>query len=333
MGNKISIIVPAYNIEDFLPETLDSILAQTYRNIEVIVVNDGSRDSTGRIIDQYAARDSRIKAIHKENGGVTSARLRGVAEASGNWIGFVDGDDYVEPGMYEQLLKNALENSADISHCGYQMVFPDGHIDYYYNTGRLVQQGASTGIQDLLEGAFVEPGLCNKLFRRTLFACLQCKDAMPQDIKINEDLLMNYRLFSTAGSAVFEDVCPYHYVLRKGSAATSKLNSNKLQDPLKVLHIIQKDAPVQLQGVILARLTRLLIAGATMELQGQPELVRPHRRETLAELRLLLGQILRSDCSVKLKVMALWAAVWPAGYRWVHRVYARVTGVDKKYNI
>ena len=154
-----------------------------------------------------------------------------------------------------------------------------------------------------------------------------------QDIKINEDLLMNYRLFRAAGSAVFEDFCPYHYVLRKGSAATSKLNPNKLGDPRKVLHIIQEDAPADLQEIILGRLTRLLIDGATMELQGQPELVKPHRKSTLRELRSLLGQILRSGCNMKLKVMALWAAIWPASYRWVHRIYARVTGVDKKYDI
>ena len=84
--------------------TMDSIAAQTYENIEIVVVDDGSKDGTGAVIDAYAAKDSRIKAIHKENGGVSSARLRGVAEASGQWIGFVDGDDYIEPDMYERLL-------------------------------------------------------------------------------------------------------------------------------------------------------------------------------------------------------------------------------------
>jgi glycosyltransferase involved in cell wall biosynthesis len=86
----ISIIVPAYNVESYISNALDSILAQTYTKIEIIVVNDGSKDRTRTIIDHYASIDNRIKAIHKENGGVTSARLRGVSEAAGEWIGFVD---------------------------------------------------------------------------------------------------------------------------------------------------------------------------------------------------------------------------------------------------
>ena len=169
MDNKISIVIPAYNIENYLGTTLDSVLAQTYSNIEIIVVNDGSKDGTGAVIDSYAAREKRIKAIHKENGGVTSARLRGVQEASGEWIGFVDGDDGIEPDMYERLLENALKYGADISHCGYQMVFPNGRVDYYYNTGRLVQQDKITGLSELLSGAMIEPGLCNKLFHKHLF--------------------------------------------------------------------------------------------------------------------------------------------------------------------
>ena len=140
MNALISIIIPAYNIENYISTCLDSLLAQTYRDLEIIVVNDGSKDGTGAIMDTYAARDSRIMAIHKENGGVTSARLCGVKAATGDWIGFVDGDDIIEPDMYERLMANAVKHGADISHCGYRMVFPSGKVDYYYNTGRIVEQ-------------------------------------------------------------------------------------------------------------------------------------------------------------------------------------------------
>lgn len=332
MDHKISIIIPAYNIENYLCATLDSVLEQTYENIEVIVVNDGSRDGTGIIIDDYAKRDSRIKAIHKENGGVTSARLKGVSEATGEWIGFVDGDDYIEPEMYQRLLSNALECNAEISHCGYQMVFPDGHVDFYYNTDRIVNQTGKQGCFDLLESSFVEPGLWNKLYRRDLFA--GSHEWMDPSIKINEDLLMNYYLFNRACTAVFEDICPYHYVLRKGSAATSKLNINKLRDPLKVLHIIMNDVNEELYPAIVPKLTRQLIAGATMALQDQKELIAPYRRETRKELRARLWGILTgNECTLKLKVMALWVAVWPASYGWVHRAYARITGIDKKFDL
>ena len=247
MNGKISAIIPAYNIQEYLGPTLDSVLAQTYENLEIIVVNDGSRDDTGAVADAYAAKDSRIRVIHKENGGVTSARLRGVSEATGDFIGFVDGDDFIEPHMYALLMGNMQAYGADISHCGYQMVFPS-RVDYYYNTGRVVSQEGEQGCTDLLNGRFVEPGLGNKLYRRELFAGLA--DWMDTSIHINEDLLMNFYLFRQVKKAVFEDVCPYHYVLRKGSATTSRLNEHKLYDPVRVMHILLEETANWLHGEI-----------------------------------------------------------------------------------
>ena len=327
----ISIIVPAYNIEAYLARTLDSVLAQTYQNIEVIVVNDGSKDGTGAVIDRYAAQDHRVKAIHKENGGVTSARFRGVAEATGDWIGFVDGDDTIEPQMYGRLLENALKYGADISHCGYRMVFPS-RVDYYYNTGRLVQQDHTAGLRDLITGDFVDPGIWNKLYRRSLFDGLSEK--MDFSIKINEDVLMNYWLFKNARKSVYDDFCPYHYIVRAGSAANSKLNEHHLRDPLRVTRSIMEDADEGLQPVLLARLARQLISAASRDAGEQPELVRPFRRECRRELRQRLGSILRC-CAVgkKLKLMALFTALWPDGYGLVHKLYAHISGVDKKFEI
>ena len=335
MNVKISVIIPAYNIQEYMGPTLDSVLAQTYRNLEIIIVNDGSKDGTGAVADAYAAKDSRIRVIHKENGGVTSARLQGVAEATGEYIGFVDGDDFIEPQMYARLMENMQAHNADISHCGYQMVFPS-RVDYYYNTGRLVKQDRITGTQYLLAGEMIEPGLCNKLYHRHLFHSLLHSDLMPRDIRINEDLLMNYYLFRQANKSVFEDVCPYHYVLRKGSAATSKLNAYKLRDPLKVLHILMEetaDVP-QWCAAVEKRLVYQLINTATLQTGDQKQLIAPIRREARRELR---GQIVRiltgSDFDLKLKIMALWAAVWPWSYCMVHKLYALIRGTDKKYEV
>ena len=131
----VSVIIPAYNIEDYIGRCLDSIISQTYKNLEIIVVDDGSRDYTGEILDNYAKKDRRIKVIHKENGGVSSARNKGIEAAEGDYIGFIDGDDLIEPEMYKTLVDLLEEENADIAHCGYQMVFPD-RIDYYHNTGK-----------------------------------------------------------------------------------------------------------------------------------------------------------------------------------------------------
>lgn len=236
-SNKISIIIPVYNLEQYIEKCIISVMNQTYSNLEIIVVNDGSSDNSWKVITEIAKRDSRIIPINKENGGVTSARMTGLKKASGEWIGFVDGDDEIESDMYEFLLVNAIKNQASISHCGYQMEFPDGRIHYFYNTGAIVKQDRRKGIEDLLCGEYIEPGLWNKLYRKELFDSLE-RCSIPYDIKINEDLLMNYILFSKANLSVFEDRCKYHYIVRKNSASRSNLNENKIFDPIRVKEII-----------------------------------------------------------------------------------------------
>ena len=333
MDEKISVVIPAYNLQACLGATLDSVLAQTYRNLEVIVVNDGSADATAEVMEAYAAKDPRIKTVHKENGGVTSARLRGVAEATGSYIGFVDGDDYIEPRMYERLMENLKTHGAEISHCGYQMVFPS-RVDYYYNTGKVLVQKEKQGCTDLLNGYFIEPGLWNKLYKKELFTGLVAW--MDRSIRINEDLLMNFYLFRKAETAVFEDICPYHYILRKGSAATSRLNAHKLQDPLRVLHLLLEETTGEPEwtGILERRLAYQLLNTATLGLGDQKELIAPVRKNAQRELRERLPAILAGNaCGMKLKVMALWAAVWPGSYGWVHRVYGRLSGVDRKFEV
>ena len=122
----ISVIVPCYNAENELERCVKSICAQDYRGLEIILVDDGSTDGTLAAARNLANQDPRIVCIHKENGGVTSARLAGIQAAGGEWIGFVDGDDEIEPDMYSRLLANAMSSGAEISHCGFKMVFEDG---------------------------------------------------------------------------------------------------------------------------------------------------------------------------------------------------------------
>lgn len=333
-GNKISIIVPAYNVENYIEKAVKSICNQSYRNLEIILVDDGSKDRTPDILDNLVKTDDRIKIIHKENGGVTSARLSGVKDATGDWIGFMDGDDYIEPQMYEMLLNNALKHGADISHCGYQMVFPS-RVDFYYGTGRIVKQDHKTAIKDLLEGTFVEPGLCNKLFQKSLLQSFLEEEKMDFTIKNNEDLLMNFYLFSQAGASIFDDRCPYHYMVRKGSAATGNINHNKLQDPLKVLKILEHETQndAELNLIVGKRIISQLINLSTMCLRDKKNLIKPCRDAARKELRQRFGKVWSQEYSLKQKVMTAWVIVCPWSYRITHTLYAKITGIDRKYEV
>ena len=187
----ISIIVPVYNAEKYVSKTLQSILKQTYQNLEVIAVNDGSTDQTRNILDEYGKKyPEKLRVIHTENQGVTLARMEGLKIARGTWIGFVDCDDMIDPDMYELLIRNAEKYDADISHCGYQMQFADGRVNYFYNTKKIIIQDKYQGMKDLLEGDFIEPSLCNKIFHKQLFQKFFNNKKINTKIKINEDLLL-----------------------------------------------------------------------------------------------------------------------------------------------
>ena len=253
---KITVVVPTYNNAPWLVRSLDSLLAQTYPNLEIIVVNDGSTDDTKAVLDAYTAQHPSVKVIHKENGGVTSARLRGVAEASGEWIGFMDGDDIIEPQMYARLMENACAYDADISHCGHQVHFLDGRIEYVHKTDEIRLQERKKGLQDLLENE-VEGSLCLKLYRRALFAGLEAW--MDLSVKNNEDLLMNYYLFSRAKKSVFEGVCPYHYMLRKGSASYNGITEHGIFDPIRVRSLLLEDCDQDMKEDVRHALMRNLL--------------------------------------------------------------------------
>lgn len=334
MDDKISVIIPAYNIEKYLGRTLDSVLAQTHTNLEIIVVNDGSKDGTAALINSYAKKDSRIIAVHKENGGVSSARLRGLQESTGAWIAFVDGDDFVEPWMYERLLKNAEQYGAVISHCGYQMVLPSGKVRQYYGTGKLTIQDNHTGVKDLLDNRFIEPSLGNKLYARQVVELFLSSVHFDTSVRNTEDLLMNYYLFREANRSVYEDTCPYHYILRPGSAANAAVNKHQLQDPLKVKKILFQETlnDPECHALVANQLVRQLVSLSTLNVRNSPEVTRPARASARKELRRMLPDILKGSCyTKKFKLMGLWTAVWPGSYAMVHRLYERITGLDKIY--
>lgn len=332
MKAEVSIIIPAYNIAPYIGNCLESVLAQSLKNIEIIVVDDGSKDNTVDVIRFYADKDARIKLIRKKNGGVTSARLTGIQAAEGEYIGFVDGDDMIEYDMFERLLGNAKQYHADISHCGYQMVFPN-RVDYYYNTGQLIQQNNITGLKDLISGEFVEPGLWNKLFHKKLFCELLKNGLMDSKIKNNEDLLMNYYLFKESNHAVYEDWCPYRYLVRNNSATSASMSVQKLTDPIKVLMYLETDTEKirELYQIVLKRLAYQLVSVATMDMHHNKEFLHIQKKVRKI-LRKRLAEIIKNPvCSSKDIIVALWGSIWPWSYGLIHRMYAHISGIDKKY--
>ena len=331
MDYLISVIVPAYNIEQYIGRCLESICQQTYKALEIIVVNDGSTDTTGQIIDRYAVDDLRIISIHKENGGVSSARIAGIERATGDYIGFVDGDDYIEPEMYSELLKNALNFQAEISHCGNKMIFPDKHEELHYGTDRLIVQSQQDALVELLKGVCVEPGLGNKLFHRSIVATYKKSNMWDSSIRINEDLLMNYIFFKQADKIVFEDKTFYHYILRKNSATTSKKERFHLMDPLNVIQLIRQDCAQDenLYPIVYERYLRALINITVQhEWKNEAKTAKEELRKEISKRTLF------EYCnSNKVKLMVIGVSWLEPIYKIIRKIYDMITGVSKKYEI
>ena len=187
---KISIIVPIYKVEDYLPQCLDSLVGQTYQNLEIILVEDGSPDNSGAICDAYAAKDARIRVIHKKNGGVSSARNAGLAAVTGDLIGFVDGDDFISPDMYERMYAHmAADSRLDVVYCAATR-FPAQeqllHMNYY-PTGTVVP-GRELARRMLLDEVCSHMWL--GLFKRFCWEGI----VFPEG-RTYEDLSMTYRAF------------------------------------------------------------------------------------------------------------------------------------------
>lgn len=329
MNDLISIIVPAYNIQPYIARCLDSLLAQTYKEIQIIVIDDGSTDGTADVLEEYAKQYSNIGILRQENRGVSSARIAGIKKAAGEYIGFVDGDDWVEPDMFEILINNAVNFQADISHCGYQMDFPDGHSDLYYGSGKMIFQDDEKGKYDFMTAEFVEPGVWNKLYKKSILIDFEKTALWNDSIKINEDVLMNYILFSRAKRSVFEDVCKYHYTLRQNSAATNKRSINQVADPVQVMKIIFEDVKNNrnLKWIAYERYLRTLIM-ASLQTEWKSE-AKKARQELKKQYK--SGQV--KELSSKMQIMVYMVSYVPAAYKIIRKVYDLGTGNDRKYDV
>jgi len=226
MCDLISIIVPIYKVEKYLPKCIDSILAQTYTNIEVLLVDDGSPDRCGQIADEYAAKDKRIRVIHKENGGLSSARNAGIDAAKGAYIGFVDSDDYVHPQMYAKLYAAIKASSADMAVCNYMWLNEDGTIaerelqTSKISTGILDRGGAFEALFDRCNVVYVTA--VNKLYKSSLLNA----GSFPEG-RIHEDEFTIHHFFAQCSKvACISDVL-YYYIQREGSI-TSGYHLNNL---------------------------------------------------------------------------------------------------------
>lgn len=226
MSKRISVIVPIYKVEPYLRRCIDSILSQTYKVLEIILVDDGSPDLCGAICDEYAEKNDRIRVIHKENGGLSDARNAGLEICTGEYIAFVDSDDWIEPTMYEKLLDNMLQFDADMSFGG---VSDDVEENGSVRTAKVSDYGETPFAEsnvDAMKRYFLGSWAAwDKLYKANLF------DGIRYPVgEINEDESIALFLLEKCKTVCYTNEIFYHYIKRinSGSITTSSFSHKKL---------------------------------------------------------------------------------------------------------
>lgn len=232
---KISIIVPVYNAGKYLNNCIQSLIGQTYKDIEIILVDDGSTDGSAELCDIWAARDGRIKVVHKKNGGASSARNSGLDNASGEFIGFVDGDDYVDLDMYEKLLDLIVENHADASSCGMIRESENGYKEIWGDDNAPIEVlGRSELLKLIGEANGILPvSQCNKLYSKNVIQNIRFNT----DLKYAEDVLFNFDVAENIKIMVIQNIPRYHYVNNSDSVSHIKFNAARF-DEHRVMDIL-----------------------------------------------------------------------------------------------
>ena len=223
MDNLVSIIIPVYNVETYLVRCIESVRNQTYSNIEVLLIDDGSTDSSLTICEEYAKKDDRIMVYHKENGGLSSARNYGIDKANGKWLFFLDSDDWISLNAISDLLTSAIEFNCQIS---------IGCFLFCYSPKDFIEQATSKNIEvytsqealyEMTSGLKFEFHACNKLFEKNLFDGIR----FPIN-KLYEDMFTIYKVVDNAQDVVYNSKAKYAYFQRSESIANSSFNIKQM---------------------------------------------------------------------------------------------------------
>lgn len=223
MNPLISVIVPVYNVEKYLARCVDSIVNQTYKNLEIILVDDGSPDLCPQMCDDYAEKDSRIKVVHKKNGGLSDARNAGMAVATGKYISFIDSDDYVSDDFFECLLDVMNKENSDIAECSVVKLYEDNRFDEFSDDLSVKTYDTQDAMSALIAENPFHQHVWNKLYKTELI-----KDIPYAVGKLNEDEFWTYQVFGRANKVSKLNKTMYYYFQRNSSIMGVGYNIRRL---------------------------------------------------------------------------------------------------------
>lgn len=325
--NKVSIIVPVYNTIKYLDRCVKSLTNQTYRNIEIILVDDGSTDGSSELCEQYKYNDNRIVVLHQKNAGVSSARNRGIEVASGDYITFCDSDDYYEQDKIEIQINDLLEKETNVSIIGIQVDYPNGKSRTRFNTGKsYLWKEPNTEYFKFL--------LSDELFPFSQYALLIKKDICKQvhfweGKRINEDKLFCYEILKKGKNVSFVSLSKYHYILQSESATHSEF-SEKYFDAVIIAKKIEKDVELSYpEWLFYARLNTYKTLVSTLKYMLKDKFAlhdyKVERKEITLEIKSRKYKSVKKSLERKRYLEVILMLKMPLIYSKLIRVYSYIT--------
>lgn len=320
---KISVIVPIYNVEIYIRKCIDSILNQTYKNIEVILIEDGSPDKCGMICDEYAEKDNRIVVIHKKNEGVSASRNTGLNIATGQYIAFVDADDYIHPKMYEVLMSISSLNNTQISACN--ISFVDNNTDTNYKETMQIPSSSLLSSDDFFKKMLnckemIRIGIWNKIFRSDIIGNIR----FHTDLKMAEDIVFLIQVLFKTDQISYIPASYYYYTEQRDGAATQcsygLLEKQRFLGFQRIIKYISENRPNLLNNIIVYKCINAdLIAISKMIISKEKD------KKTLEYVRKELKEnyikIIRSNISSIRKIQISTYILSPCLYYKILSVY------------
>lgn len=302
----ISVIVPIYNVEEYVRECIESIIDQVYYDLEIILVDDGSTDNSGIICDNYAKLDSRIQVIHKLNGGLSDARNAGIEKAQGDWLGFVDGDDFIHPDMFAELYNCIQKKNADVAVCSF---FQSECYRKSWECEKKCEIRIFNNTEALCNLNVLDVSACNKIYKKSIFRTIRYPVG-----KLHEDEAVIHRLLYQCDKIAFVNKQMYGRRIREGSIMASGVSVKRVCDMVGALmdrvNFVYDMNWEETQKAVLNQLgEQMLVYYSLLEerkIEGHKELQNMLRKQLLQ---------LKKDRKRKLRIEYRVFSRWPRGYQ------------------
>lgn len=304
---KISIIIPAYNVEQYIQTCIESVLQQSYRNIEVIIINDGSSDRTGEICNIYQKQDNRVKVIHKDNSGVSDSRNVGLNLSTGDYVCFIDSDDWIEQDYLNDVSKVLKEKKCLILFNGWVKDLEDGSTLQMYSTVPVLNLNEEEALQELFEQKLFGWGVYATFYKREVIQGCE----FDSKIKFGEDFYFKYQLIKKAKEGLlYLPINKYHYVKRE-SSATNSYSVVKRADDLIVIKKVLKQESDKLHDMLyyreyIPRIVNYAIMGEVSNCIKDISVATQYRKEILKKsYRLFINKIVPTNTKIKILILLI----------------------------